>query len=270
MLYLMQIGFFVITFWDLLDILIVGFLLFQVYKLLKGSLGFNIFVGLVLVYLVWRIVSALEMPLLSSILGQFVSVGMIALLVLFQPEVRRFLLFVGQGSLETRFKFLERFFKQNQKTDLKSVVREQTIRSITRAFEQMSETKTGALVVFTSTPNLEGLYSSGIMVDAKISTQLILSIFNKESPLHDGAMIVKDERIITASCVLPVSDRPDIPQRLGLRHRAAVGISEHTNVLAFIVSEETGKISYARSGVVYENITINNMRPILEKILFVN
>jgi len=266
----MQIGFFVITFWDLLDILIVGFLLFQVYKLLKGSLGFNIFVGLVLVYLVWRIVSALEMPLLSSILGQFVSVGMIALLVLFQPEVRRFLLFVGQGSLETRFKFLERFFKQNQNTDLKSVAREETIRSITRAFEQMSETRTGALVVFTNAPNLEGLYSSGIMINGKVSTQLILSIFNKESPLHDGAMIIKDAEIITASCVLPVSDRPDIPQRLGLRHRAAVGISEHSNVLAFIVSEETGKISYARGGIVHENVTINKMRPILEKILFVH
>ena len=124
MLYLIQIGFFTISFWDILDIFIVGFLLFQIYKLLKGSLGFNIFIGLVLVYIAWRVVSVLEMPLLSSILGQFVSVGMIALLVLFQPEVRRFLLFVGQGSLQTRFKFLQRFFKQNHLSENQIVKRE--------------------------------------------------------------------------------------------------------------------------------------------------
>ena len=226
MIPLIQIGFFTITIWDVLDVLIVGFLLFQVYKLLKGSLGFNIFIGLVLVYIAWRLVSILEMPLLSSILGQFVSVGMIALLVLFQPEVRRFLLFVGQGSLQTRFKFLERFFKPNQGVGGRTVEREKTIRAITRAIEQMANKKVGALMVFTNSLNLEGLYSSGIMIDGKVTTQLILSIFNKESPLHDGAVIIKDGKIIAASCVLPVSNSPNIPQRLGLRHRAAIGISD--------------------------------------------
>lgn len=272
MLYLIQIGFFTITFWDILDILIVGFLLFQVYKLLKGGLGFSIFLGLVLVYIAWRIVSVLQMPLLSSILGQFVSVGMIALLILFQPEVRRFLLFVGQGSLQTRFKFLDRILrvKQDGKTDVFNLQREQTIREIVRATEQMSLTKTGALMVFTNLPNLEGLYSSGVMIDGNISTQLILSIFSKESPLHDGAMILKDSKIIAASCVLPISDHPNIPQRLGLRHRAAVGISENTNVLAFIVSEETGKIAYARSGEVIEDVSLSKMRQILEKVLFIS
>ncbi len=127
MIFLIQIGFFTISFWDLLDIIIVGVLLYYVYKLLKGSLGFNIFVGLVLVYISWRVVSVLEMPLLSSILGQFVSIGMIALLILFQPEVRRFLVFVGQGSLKTRFKFLDRFFKQDQAAEIRSIEREMRI-----------------------------------------------------------------------------------------------------------------------------------------------
>lgn len=270
MLYLIQLGFFTITIWDVLDVLIVGYLLFQVYKLLKGSLGFNIFIGLVLVYIAWRIVSVLEMPLLSSIFGQFVSVGMIALLILFQPEVRRFLLFVGQGSLQTRYKFLERFFKYNQgNADSQNLQKEQTIREIIRAVEQMSQQKTGALMVFSTLPNLEGLYSSGIEINGLVTTQLILSIFNKESPLHDGAVIFKDSRIIAASCVLPVSDRPNIPQRLGLRHRAAVGISENSNVYAFIISEETGKISYARGGEVSENIALTKMGQLLEKILFI-
>lgn len=270
MIYLIQIGFFTITFWDVLDIIIVGFLLFQIYKLLKGSLGFNIFIGLVLVYIAWRIVSVLEMPLLSSILGQFVSVGMIALLILFQPEVRRFLLFVGQGSLQTRFKFLQRFFKQNQALDNINIFKEQIIKSVTTAVEKMAATKTGALLVFTNSPNLEGLYSSGVMVNGNVSAQLILSIFNKDSPLHDGAMIIKDGKIVAASCVLPVSDRPDIPQRLGLRHRAAIGISENTNIMVFVISEETGKISYARGGEIIENIAISKMRQLLEKILFVS
>ncbi|MDC0230602.1 diadenylate cyclase CdaA, partial [Aureispira] len=244
MIYLIQIGFFTISFWDLLDILIVGVLLYYVYKLLKGSLGFNIFVGLVLVYISWRVVSVLEMPLLSSILGQFVSIGMIALLILFQPEVRRFLVFVGQGSLKSRFKFLDRFFKQGEVAEIRSIQREKTIREITRAVEQMATDKTGSLIVLTSSQNLDGYYSSGVILDGNVSQQLILSVFSKNSPLHDGAMIIKDGKVIAASCVLPLSHRPNIPQRLGLRHRAAVGISENTNVLAFVVSEETGKISF--------------------------
>ena len=270
MLYLIQIGFLTISLWDFLDVLIVGFLLFRIYKLLKGSLGFSIFIGLVLVYISWRLVSILEMPLLSSMLGQFVSVGMIALLVLFQPEVRRFLLFVGQGSLETRFKFLERFFNYNQDVDVLSIEREKIIREIIRAIEKMAKNKVGGLLVFTNSPNLKGMYSSGVMIDGKVSTQLILSVFSKNSPLHDGAVVINDDKLVAASCVLPVSNRSDIPQRLGLRHRAAIGISENTNALAFVVSEQTGKVSYARGGKVYENVKTDKIHVILEKVLFVS
>ncbi len=270
MLFLIQLGFLTVSFWDLLDVLIVGFLLYQVYQLLKGSLGFNIFIGLVLVYSTWRIVSILEMPLLSSILGQFVSVGMIALLVLFQPEVRRFLLFVGQGSIQKRFKFLERFFNQNQAEELISMNREKTIREILRALENMARNKLGALLVISNNPNFKGLYSSGVMINGTVSTQLIVAIFGKDSPLHDGAIVIHDDRLIAASCVLPVSKRPNIPQRLGLRHRAAIGISENAAVLTIIVSEETGQIAYARSGKVVENVQLEHIHKILEKVLFVN
>ena len=269
MLFLIQIGFLTISFWDFLDVLIVGFLLYQVYKLLKGSLGFNIFIGLVLVYSTWRIVSILEMPLLSSILGQFVSVGMIALLVLFQPEVRRFLLFVGQGSIQTRFKFLERFFNQNQADELISMNREKIIREILRALENMAKNKLGGLMVISKNTNFKGMYSSGVMINGTVSTQLILAIFATESPLHDGAIVIHDDRIIAASCVLPVSKRPDIPQRLGLRHRAAIGLSENTAVLSIVVSEETGHVAYARSGRVYENVPLEQIHKILEKLLFI-
>jgi len=267
MAFLIQIGFFTITFWDILDVLIVGFLLFQVYKLLKGSLGFNVFLGLAFVYCTWWLVDFLEMPLLSSLLGQFISVGMIALLILFQPEVRRFLLLVGQGSFQARFKFLARFLRQGT-VDKKDPQKEKTIHAIVRAAEEMAAKKTGALLVFTNAPNLEGLYTSGVELDADVSMQLLISIFNPKSPLHDGAAIIKDDKIMAASCVLPVSSNPRIPQHLGLRHRAAVGISENTNVMAFIISEESGKISYARNGDVMEDISLDKMHQLLHKIIF--
>lgn len=268
MLYLLQIGFLSITMWDVLDVLIVGYLLFQVYKLLRGSLGFNVFLGLVFVYAVWWLVAFLDMPLLSTILGQFVSVGMIALLVLFQPELRRFLVLVGQGSLHARFRFLERIFpSKRQDAGMITPEKESLIREILRALDQMSETKTGALILFAFNSNLEGLYSSGIQLNASISTQLILSIFNKESPLHDGAMIIADNKIVAASCVLPVSERPDIPQKLGLRHRAAIGISEMAPLIAVVVSEETGHISYVRQGQISTNVQSEWLHKIFVKIL---
>lgn len=269
MLFLVQIGFFTITLWDVLDILIVGYLLFQIYKLLKGSLGFNIFLGLVSIYSLWWIVAALGMPLLSSILGQFISVGMIALLVLFQPEMRRFLLLVGQGSFHARFKFLDRLFASRTNTDFDThnPEKERLIREILRAIDQMADTKTGALILFAYQGTLEGFYTSGIELKAEISTQLILSVFNKESPLHDGAMIIAQNKILAASCVLPVSESPNIPQKLGLRHRAAVGITEVSNAIAIVVSEETGKISYIRSGQITPNVQTEWLHKIFIRLL---
>lgn len=263
-IWLLQIGFMDVTLWDLVDIIIVGYLLFQIYKLLKGSLGFNIFLGLVFVYILWWLVSALGMPLLSSILGQFVSVGMIALLILFQPEVRRFLLFLGQGYLQGQL--IERLLGKKSGAQEDAQI-ELIIREITRATEEMAQEKTGALILINTGASLDGYYSSGVMLGAKISSQLLLSIFNKYSPLHDGATIISGQEVIAASCVLPVSDRPGIPQSLGLRHRAAIGITEETPVLAFIVSEETGHISYARQGNIQRNISAEDMHKLLRRVL---
>jgi diadenylate cyclase len=259
--FLIQIGFMNVTIWDILDVLIVGYLLFQIYKLLKGSLGFNIFLGIVLIYILWWVVGALGMPLLTTFLGQFISVGMIALLIVFQPEVRRFLIFVGQGSMQTSF--WEKIF--GRELGSAGYQKEKQIREIVKATEVMASEKTGALILFSNASALEGLYSSGVKLNADISAQLILSIFSKNSPLHDGATIIADAQIIAASCVLPVSDRPGIPQSLGLRHRAAIGITETANVVAFIVSEESGQISYARRGELTQDISVEQMSKLLKK-----
>ena len=268
MLLLIKIGFVNVTIWDVLDILIVGLLLFQIFKLLRGSLGFNVFIGLVLVYFTWRLVSLLEMPLLSSILGQFVSIGMIALLILFQPEVRKFLMYVGKESIEPRMKFFGKLIHSESKLDQFSLIREKCIRELIRAMEQMSASRTGGLILISDSINIDGLFSSGVALNAEISTQLILSIFNRDSPLHDGAIIIHNDKILYASCVLPLTENESVPQRLGLRHRAAIGLSELSNVLAFIISEETGEISYTRNGQLHENITGDNIHKLLVRKLF--
>jgi diadenylate cyclase len=261
MIFLLQIGFMNITFWDVLDVLIVGFLLFQIYRILRGSLGFNIFLALVLIWILWWLVESLGMPLLSSILRQFINVGIIALLIVFQPEVRRFLILVGQGSLQNQFltKLLGR--------DLSpwTPQKEKILSEILKAIEQMSTEKTGALILISHHNTLEGLYSSGIMVNAEVSAQLLISIFNKNSPLHDGATIISGNQIVAASCVLPVSDRPGIPQEMGLRHRAAIGITESSNSFAIIISEESGQVSYSKGGEISQNIEMDQMIKILKK-----
>lgn len=262
---LVKIGFMPITFWDLLDILIVGYLLFQVYKLLKGSLAFNIFAGIILVYIGWWLVDILNMGLLSVILNQFVSVGVILLLIVFQPEVRRFLLFLGQNTLKRRPGFFKQLFNREETRDTQE--QERLINKILKAVERMAKAKTGALMLFTDNPNVEGYSESGVLIDAQLSTRLIESIFNKESPLHDGAMIIKQRKIHAASCILPVSDSPEIPEEAGLRHRAAVGATEGTDVVAVVVSEERGHISIARQGKLTPNISRDQLHKYLRKII---
>lgn len=261
MIFLLQIGFMNITFWDVLDVLIVGFLLFQIYRILRGSLGFNIFLALVLIWILWWLVESLGMPLLSSILRQFINVGIIALLIVFQPEVRRFLILVGQGSLQNQF--LTNLLGR----DLSpwTPQKEKILSEILKAIEQMSTEKTGALILISHHNTLEGLYSSGIMVNAEVSAQLLISIFNKNSPLHDGATIISGNQIVAASCVLPVSDRPGIPQEMGLRHRAAIGITESSNSFAIIISEESGQVSYSKGGEISQNVEMDQMIKILKK-----
>ena len=259
-----EIGFLPIRIWDILDILIVGYLIYQIYKLLRGSVAFNIFIGVILIYILSWLVKMLDMDLLSSLLGQFVSVGVLMLLIVFQPEVRRFLLILGNNTLRQRSNFFNRLLS-GKLNIFESEVLTENAEAINKAILRMSRTKTGALIVFANNLNLEYFSNSGVILDAKISQPLIESIFNKESPLHDGAVVISNNKIHAASCVLPLSSNPDLPKSAGLRHRAAVGVTEHSSVTAFIVSEETGTISYAENGNLARKISEKRLKELLSK-----
>ena len=259
-----EIGFLPIRVWDILDILIVGYLIYQIYKLLRGSVAFNIFVGVILIYILSWLVKTLQMDLLSSLLGEFVSVGVLMLLIVFQPEVRRFLLILGNSTLRQRSNFFNRLLS-GRLSIFESDVLTENAEAIQKAILRMSRTKTGALIVFANNLNLEYFSNSGVIMDAKISQPLLESIFNKESPLHDGAVIISDNKIHAASCVLPLSSNPDLPKSAGLRHRAAVGVTEQSNVSAFVVSEENGTISFANDGKLATKISEKRLKELLIK-----
>lgn len=210
--------------------------------MLKGTVAINIFFGIVSLFLVWKIVDALQMELLSQILGAFISVGLVALIIIFQPEIRQFLLALGttafynkQGS---RFKFLNIAFKERFEYEIDPII---------VACQHMSEQKTGALIVITRQNELNQFVNTGSIIDAAVSSQIIENIFFKNSPLHDGAMIITNNKIRAAGCIMPVTKK-QITARAGLRHRAAIGISEVSDCISIIVSEETGKISYSIRG----------------------
>lgn len=255
---LFDIGFLNIRFWDIVDILVVGYLIYQVYRLLRGSVAFNIFVGVVLLYTIWWLVKALKMELLSMILGQFVSVGVVIIAIVFQPELRRFLLLLGNQTLKRRFKFMN-FNSSEVKTDESIEISE-----IYSAILELSATETGALIVLANNSSMLNIGETGVKMDAKISKSLILSIFNKESPLHDGAIIITNNKINSASTVLPLSESPNLPQEAGLRHRAALGVTEAANVTAFIVSEENGCISMANQGKMRKDLDKESLIKLLQ------
>ncbi len=251
LLFLIDIGFLPVRIWDILDILIVGYLIYQLYKLLRGSIAFNIFVGVVILYVVYWLVRALNMDLLALLLTQFVSVGFIIIIIIFQPEVRRFLLMLGNTTLRQRSNFLGRLIDRNLDD---SEQRKEDMQAIKAAILRMSRNRVGALMAITDNVNLEVFSNSGVRINAKISQPLLESIFNKESPLHDGAMVISGRKIHAASCIFPVSDNPKLPKSAGLRHRAGVGVTESADVAVFIVSEENGRISFSHNGVLESNI----------------
>lgn len=257
-----KIGFLPITIWDILDILIVAYLLFQLYKLLRGSIAFNILVGVLSLYVSWWLVTQLGMQMLSGILTQFVNIGVIVLIIIFQPEVRRFLLILGNSTLRQRSQIFDRFLDRNFE---ESEMRSQAIEALVAAMLRMSRRRTGALIVLVGDANVEGIASGGTPMHAEISEPLLLSIFNKESPLHDGAVLIENGRIKMASVILPVSENSQLPKSVGLRHRAAVGITEKSSASAFIVSEETGAISMAHQGQLERKIEEERLRSLLKQ-----
>jgi uncharacterized protein (TIGR00159 family) len=244
-MFLFKIGFLPIQVWDILDVIIVGILIYQLYKLLRGTIAYTIFAGLLVLYGVWWLVDRLQMDLLSAILDQFVNVGVIILVIIFQQEIRRILLFLGNTAFKRQVRILGALLDTNLP---KEKQREKQITAISAAIMRMSRKKTGAIIVCAGKVKLEGLVSNGTNLDAEVNGLLIESIFQKESPLHDGALILSDGRIASAGCILPLTEKTDLPKSAGLRHRAAVGITERAEVTAFVVSEESGYISFAREG----------------------
>ncbi len=242
MAFLFHIGFLEVTPIDLLDIAIVALIIFQSYKLMRGRVAANIFLGVLSVYMVYLVVRALKMELLSIVLGQFMSIGVIAIIIIFQPDIRKFLLMSGNSASLTE-RLIHWFIG---KKEIKSTAI--NMNPIIETAKFLGASNTGALIVFARHTDLKFYIESGDMLDAEISKRLLISIFQKHSPLHDGAVIIVGGRIKAARCILPVSDQPDIPARLGLRHRAAIGLTEATDSIVVVVSEETGEVSLAVHG----------------------
>ena len=235
-----SLNFIEFDFVSIFDIVLVAILIYQLYKLVKGTVAINIFIGLTSIYLLWKLVDAIHMELLSEILGQFIGVGVIILVIVFQQELRKFLIMIGKGKLIKN----KGFFKFNIGEEEKIL----DVATLCKACQDLSKSKTGALIVITHTDDLSFFSESGVQIDAKMSIPLFKSIFYKNSPLHDGAVIIRDNKIVAARCVLPVTNNTDFPTHLGMRHRAAAGISEDSDAIVIIVSEQNGEISFAKEG----------------------
>lgn len=246
-----------------MDIILVAILIYQLYNLVKGTVAIRIFLGILTIYLLWKLVEAFKMEMLGEILGQFISLGVIALLIVFQQELRRFLLMIGNtdflssGKKGGLFKFLSG----------QEDVEETALQPIIDACSSMSKSKTGALIVLARRSDPEVFSTGGDDLDMKLSAIALKSIFFKNSPLHDGAAIIKDNRIKAARCILPISEREDIPVNYGLRHRSAMGITEHTDAIAVVVSEETGEISLVFNGKITANLNVHELGTTLKKML---
>ena len=249
MMLLFKIGFLEITIADIFDILFFGILIFIIYRLLRGGLAYNILIGLFILYLLSLIVQTLNMNLMTKVLGQFTSIGVLALLIVFQPEIRRFLILLGRSRYS---KFWRPFIPRNI-TDLKLIERQSKV--IAQTVQSLCQTKTGALIVFIDPGDRSYFENTGVPIHGDISQKLLESIFQTKSPLHDGAVVITQNKILGAGCILPVSENQALPSRIGLRHRAAVGITELTNAIVLVVSEERGKASLTQKGKIIMNVS---------------
>ncbi|MGA0283853.1 MAG: diadenylate cyclase [Saprospiraceae bacterium] len=247
---------------DILDILIAAYLIYFIYKYVKGTAAVNIFIGIILFLLLLTAVTELKMRLLTLMLGSIAGIGLIGLIVIFQPEIRRVLLVIGNRTLYGRFNFFDKYF--SLKGIKSSTYIEELCSNIITAIEYMSDSKTGALLIISKT-DIPSLINTGQMIDANLNTTLLQTIFYKNSPLHDGAVIIQDDRIVAATCVLPISSSIQIPKELGLRHRAALGAVENHEVLSIVVSEQNGSLSYGFENRLFHGVTMDEMRIRLEK-----
>lgn len=257
-----DLGFYKITLIDVIDALLVGIIIYQLFKLLKGSLAFSILTGLITIYLIWLIVRVLNMHLLAGILGEFTKVGVLAVLIVFQQEIRKFLLVIGRNSILGENKRFEALLPWNWKIQKNYNV---NFEVILNSCQSMAETQTGALIVLAKTSELKFVATSGEQVDALVSQKLIECIFNKNCPLHDGAIIIANNRIKAAGVVLPVTENTEFSEKMGLRHRSAIGMTEHSDAIVIVVSEETGRISVVKEGVIYNKLSNLQILEMLQK-----
>ena len=245
---------------DFLDIILVAVLLYQLYRLIQGTVAINIFIGIFIVYLFWLVVKALNMELISTIFGQVIGVGVIALIIVFQQEIRRFLLILGSKYISNeRFSF-DNIFSTVSLTSKPRL----DINTLVKACKRMSASKTGALIVVKRRSVLSAIIESGDILRADCSSRMLESIFFKNNPLHDGAVIIEGEKIVAARCVLPTSENIYLPARYGMRHRAAIGMTERNDSLVIVVSEETGEISLANSGEIKTNLKSEDLKKLIE------
>jgi len=243
---------------DFVDVFLVAILLYYIYKLVKGTVAINIFIGIIIIYLVWVITDYLNMHLLYRIVDGFMKVGIIALIVVFQPEIRKFLLMVGSTNLSGKRRIFKNFKFLNSDTETTI-----DVEAIVNACVKMGTTNTGALIVIERNNNLDFLTNTGDEMNITVSQPIIESIFFKNSPLHDGAIIIDNNIVKATRVVLPVNNDVVIPKRFGLRHRAGFGITEKTDALALVVSEETGTLSYIKNA---EFVMYKTVDELIEKI----
>lgn len=250
-------GFLKFSFTDMLDVLLVGLLIYFIFRWIRDSAAMNIFTAVISIYVLRVIADALKMKLISALLGTFIDVGVLAVIIIFQPEIRHFLIRFGSGSrlgYKTR-RFIGKFLGNEDKAMDNAAVKE-----ITEACRSMSEQKTGALIVIPHTVSLSDIIETGDRIDANINRRLIMNLFFKNSPLHDGAVIIDNHHIVAARCTLPITERTDIPARFGMRHKAAIGITEETDADVIVVSEETGGISFVHGGTLTEIQNMNELK----------
>jgi len=228
----------------------------------KGTVAVNIFIGIIIFIVLYTVVRSLDMKLLGLMLGSVAGLGLLGIMIIFQPEIRRFLLMVGDKTLKSRYDFVDKFFKQTGLDNSEHT--ERLTEEIIHASTAMSKTKSGGLMILTKSA-VPDLVKTGKEIDAKVSSILLENIFFKNAPLHDGAVVIQDDKVVAASCILPVSKNRNLADDMGLRHRAGLGATENTDLLAVIISEENGEISYASSGKMYRNVSLDQLKIKLTK-----
>lgn len=248
------------SFTDAIDIVLVALLLFSLYRLVKGTVAINIFIGIVIIYLIWRLTDLLNMDVLSNLLGKFISVGFFALIVVFQQEIRKFLLLIGSSNFTNRRNII-RYFRFLNQVQLESDL---NFDVLLESCKEMAAQKTGAIIVLQRNNALDFLISKENRADMTLSPQLLQTLFFKNSPLHDGAVLLNNNKIVATRVVLPVSESQHFPSKYGLRHRAALGITEKTDALVIVISEQTGKITYVKNSEFETLKSVDQLKSLLQ------